>query len=64
MIKETKFRNIFEMKKGKKRILLTKNLAKGISVYGEKLITDNNVEYREWKPENSKLAAAIAKATR
>jgi len=64
MIKETSFRNIFEMKKGRKKLLLTKNLAKGSSVYSEKLITDNDTEYREWKPEHSKLAAAIAKGIR
>lgn len=61
MIKETGFRNIFEMKKGKKKLLLTLNLAKGVSVYGEKLIAENGVEYRVWKPEHSKLAAAIVK---
>lgn len=61
MIKETSFRNIFEIKKRKKKLLLTKNLVKGVSVYGEKLITDNSTEYREWKPEHSKLAAAIVK---
>ncbi|MBW2986881.1 fibrillarin-like rRNA/tRNA 2'-O-methyltransferase [Candidatus Woesearchaeota archaeon] len=64
MIKETKFRDVFELKKGRKKLLLTKNLAKGISVYGEKLITDNDVEYRIWKPEHSKLAASIAKGIR
>ena len=33
--------------------------AKGKTVYGEKLITDNNIEYREWNATRSKLAAAV-----
>ena len=61
MIKETKFRSVFESRKGKKKILLTKNLVPGSSVYGEKLVQDNDVEYREWNPNKSKLAAAILK---
>ncbi|MBW2973373.1 fibrillarin-like rRNA/tRNA 2'-O-methyltransferase [Candidatus Woesearchaeota archaeon] len=61
MIKEKDFKGIFEARKGKKKVLLTKNLAKGISVYGERLIEEKKVEYREWSPEKSKLAAAILK---
>ncbi|MBW3001691.1 fibrillarin-like rRNA/tRNA 2'-O-methyltransferase [Candidatus Woesearchaeota archaeon] len=61
MIKETNFKGIFELRKGKKKLLLTKNLVPGVSVYGEKLIKDNNIEYREWNPNKSKLAAAILK---
>ena len=61
MIKETKFNNIFELKKGKDKILLTKNFVPGISVYNEKLIKENDTEYREWDPHKSKLAAAIIK---
>jgi fibrillarin-like pre-rRNA processing protein len=61
MIKETNFKGIFELRKGKKKLLLTKNLVPGFSVYGEKLIKDNNIEYREWNPNKSKLAAAILK---
>ena len=41
--------------------LCTKNLAKGIQVYGEKLVVHNNEEYRVWDPFRSKLAAAILK---
>ena len=59
MIKETKFRNVFELKKGRRKFLLTKNLAPGSSVYGEKLIQDDDIEYRVWNPDKSKLAAAI-----
>jgi fibrillarin-like pre-rRNA processing protein len=41
--------------------LATKNLAPGKTVYGEKLIRFEGVEYRLWDPFRSKLAAAILK---
>ncbi|MCX8190210.1 MAG: fibrillarin-like rRNA/tRNA 2'-O-methyltransferase [Candidatus Diapherotrites archaeon] len=41
--------------------LWTKNLVPGQRVYGEKLAVYNGVEYREWNPFRSKLAAAIKK---
>jgi fibrillarin-like pre-rRNA processing protein len=43
---------------GSKR-LATKNLAPGISVYGEPLIKSNTSEFRAWDAYRSKLAAAI-----
>ena len=47
----------------KGNMLLTKNLAPGKSVYGEKLVkvdTENGqVEYREWNPYRSKIGAYI-----
>jgi fibrillarin-like pre-rRNA processing protein len=39
--------------------MYTRNSAPGDSVYGEKLITDDEVEYREWMPNRSKLAAYV-----
>ncbi len=39
--------------------LATKNLVPGMSVYGERLFKYGGVEYREWIPYRSKLAAAI-----
>ncbi len=39
--------------------LYTKNICKGIRVYGENLIIDENNEYREWDPFRSKLAALL-----
>ena len=42
----------------------TRNLAPGISVYGEQLISYEGVEYRLWDPYRSKLAAAILKGMR
>jgi len=49
--------------RGKEDALLTKNMAVGESVYGEKRISVEDeagkVEYRVWNPFRSKLAAAI-----
>jgi fibrillarin-like pre-rRNA processing protein len=41
--------------------LATKNLAPGKSVYGERLVSWQDIEYRVWDPFRSKLAAAILK---
>jgi fibrillarin-like pre-rRNA processing protein len=41
--------------------LATKNLAIGKNVYGERLISWHDIEYRIWDPFRSKLAAAILK---
>lgn len=41
--------------------LYTPNLVPGQKVYGEKLVRINGIEYREWNPHRSKLAAAILK---
>ncbi len=41
--------------------LATKNLVPGTRVYGERLYRIAGVEYREWNPYRSKLAAAIVK---
>lgn len=38
---------------------VTRNLAPGISVYGEQLVSYEGVEYRVWDPFRSKLAGAI-----
>lgn len=41
--------------------MATKNLAVGKKVYGERLVSFKDVEYRIWDPFRSKLAAAILK---
>jgi fibrillarin-like pre-rRNA processing protein len=43
------------------KCLVTPNLDKGNSVYGERLIQDNHKEFRQWDVYRSKLAAAIQK---
>ena len=51
---------IFEVYEDKSRNrLYTLNLTPGRSVYGEQLVKQNNIEYREWDGYGSKLAAAI-----
>ncbi|MBL7054394.1 fibrillarin-like rRNA/tRNA 2'-O-methyltransferase [Candidatus Woesearchaeota archaeon] len=50
--------NIFEVFEDKRRIY-TINLIPGKTVYDEKLVRRGGVEYREWNPRKSKLAAAI-----
>lgn len=52
--------HIFEVYEDKRRIY-TINLIPGKTVYDEKLIKENNIEYREWNPSRSKLGAAILK---
>lgn len=39
--------------------IATENLVPGIKVYGEKLLEENEKEYRIWDPYRSKLAAAL-----
>ncbi len=60
-MKPTKFPGIYEQARGKRSILLTKNLVPGKTVYTENLIKEDNIEYREWDVFKSKLAAAIIK---
>lgn len=45
------------------RSIYTINMIPGIKVYDEKLIKEKNIEYREWNPKKSKLAAAIKKGS-
>ncbi len=61
-LKEAGFENIYmcEFSDGTSR-LCTKNFAPGHSVYGERLLKINGVEYREWNAFRSKLAGAILK---
>lgn len=40
-------------------MLLTRNMTPGMRVYGERLFTQDGVEYREWVAERSKLAAYL-----
>lgn len=51
---------IFEVYENRKQ-LFTKNLVPGFRNYDEKLVKDDNTEYRSWDANKSKLAAAILK---
>ena len=44
-----------------KNRIYTKNLTPGKTVYGERLIKQNNIEYREWDPKRSKLCSGMLK---
>lgn len=59
-MKQTKFKGIYR----RGRALLTENLVKGQSVYGERLFKEGKKEYRGWEPRRSKLAAAIMNGLR
>ncbi len=58
---QTKFPGIFEQRRGKMTVLLTKNLVPGKKVYSENLIREGGIEYREWDPMKSKLCSSILK---
>ncbi len=60
-VENSEFENVYWIEISGKKYLATKNLAPGISVYGERLVKDNGVEYRLWDPFRSKLAGAINK---
>src|SRR3989338_3297915 len=57
MISKSKIFEVYEDKARNK--LFTVNLTPGKKVYEEALVTQNSIEYREWDPYSSKLAALI-----
>tara|TARA_Y100000310_G_scaffold47186_1_gene43786 strand:- start:14799 stop:15467 length:669 start_codon:yes stop_codon:yes gene_type:complete len=62
MITKSKIFEVYE-EKGH-RSLYTLNLAPGKRVYDERLVKQNNIEYREWDAYGSKLASAILNGCR
>ncbi|HUS79039.1 MAG TPA: fibrillarin-like rRNA/tRNA 2'-O-methyltransferase [Patescibacteria group bacterium] len=58
------FPGVYQIQADSKRILTTRNLTPGLTVYGEYLHIRDGVEYRSWVPFRSKLAAAIMKGLR
>jgi fibrillarin-like pre-rRNA processing protein len=54
-----KFYNVYISGSRGKLRLFTKNLDKGNRTYGEKLVISKGIEYREWDPYRSKLAALL-----
>ena len=54
-----KFINVYVSGSPENLKLYTKNLISGERVYGERLINYKGIEYREWDPFHSKLAALI-----
>lgn len=59
-MKQSRIFEVYEIEKGRRKYLLTKSINPGKSVYGERLFKEAGSEYREWIPDQSKLAAAIA----
>ena len=57
--KHSKMFGVYTSGSPEKLKLYTKNLVSGSTVYGEKLINFNTIEYREWDPFRSKIAALI-----
>ena len=62
MIIKSKIFEVYESE-GRRRGLFTLNLTPGKRVYGEKLYSQDNLEYREWDPLKSKLASSILKGS-
>ncbi|MFW9987846.1 MAG: fibrillarin-like rRNA/tRNA 2'-O-methyltransferase [Candidatus Odinarchaeota archaeon] len=54
-----KYSSVFISGPQEKLKLYTKNLIEGKRVYGERLVLHKGIEYREWDPFRSKLAALI-----
>lgn len=55
------FSGIYELDMDDRKMLATRNMVPGISVYGERLITEDGTEYRQWDPGRSKLGAMVLK---
>nr|WP_321496801.1 fibrillarin-like rRNA/tRNA 2'-O-methyltransferase [uncultured Methanolobus sp.] len=52
---------IYELDIDDRKMLATRNMIPGMSVYGERLITEDGTEYRQWDPSRSKLGAMVLK---
>jgi len=63
MIKQSKIFEVYELQESKGRSIYTVNMVPGQNVYGEKIVIDNGIEYREWNAFKSKLAASILKGS-
>lgn len=58
-VSQYKFQGVYAIKDKDRTSLCTQSLTPGIRVYGEKLITLDDNEYRIWSTRRSKLSAAI-----
>lgn len=59
VVEPHRFTGVYIIKDGDQSSLSTRSIFPGKSVYGEKLISIEEDEYRLWSPRRSKLAAAI-----
>ena len=62
MISKSKIFEVYESNE-RRRQLYTVNLNPGKNVYGERLVNQNDTEYREWDAFKSKLASSILKGS-
>ena len=62
-IQKARIFEVFQLKQGSRKSLLTKNAYKGNTVYGERVRIEGNDEYREWDAFKSKLCATIHKGS-
>ncbi len=62
-MKRSRIFEVYEEKKGNRTFIYTKNLINKNPVYGENIIRDRSIEYREWDPSRSKLGAIIVKGS-
>ncbi|MGY5874817.1 MAG: fibrillarin-like rRNA/tRNA 2'-O-methyltransferase [Candidatus Thorarchaeota archaeon] len=60
-VKELRFPGVYRVQDQNKSSLATQTIISSQSVYGEKLVKVDDVEYRLWSTRRSKLAAAIQK---
>ncbi len=51
----------YELDSGDRKMLATRNMMPGMSVYGERLIIEEDIEYRLWDPGRSKLGSMLLK---
>lgn len=58
-VEALKFPGVFRVKDGERSSLATRSLVEGQSVYGEKIVRNEQGEFRLWSPRRSKLSAAI-----
>lgn len=63
MIEPSKIFEVYEARDARKKRTYTINLVPGQTVYGERTVVENNVEYREWDASKSKLCASILKGS-
>lgn len=60
-IEKSQYEEIYFFNYKNRRTIVTKNLTPRKAFFNEKLIKENNTEYREFNPTHSKLSAAIVK---
>lgn len=63
MIRKSRIFEVYESQEGRRTQLYTISMFPGQRVYGEEVIHENGIEYRQWDASKSKLAASILKGS-